>query len=377
MSVAYPPSRIEVFRPSIGEEEIEAVAAVMRSGWIGRGPKVDEFEQAWARHIGVAPEHVVSVGCATEGLYQIMQHIRHRPYRNKPDIIIPDNSFIGTACAVLDNRMALKVCDIQSDTLNPRSIHYGDCDAEHAQAVVFQHYAGFEGNQKQIANLMRAWGVKLIEDFACHPMGKPVGDYAVWSFDAMKVLTCGDGGMVYCRDTQAAADIRQATRLGMDTATGQSNDAANWWEFTARTPGRRSIMNDIEAAIGLVQLERLPKLIAHRIDVWDTYQGELPDADWIVKPPEPAEWETSSYYTYWLALPSDGHRDRLAAYLRERGIYTTYRYYSVSRAYGWDVNCPNSQWASDHVLNLPLHPGLSDDDVSFICETIAEFGRTL
>lgn len=373
--IKFPPSRIEVFRPAIGEEEIAAVSDVLRSGWIGRGPKVAEFEREWARHIGVAPEHVVSVGCATEGLYQVMQELK--AWHSVDSVIIPDNSFIGAASAILDTGLTAIPCDIDRQTLNPDVEHFEEHMRPNA-AIVYQHYGGFSSSShgydfNQLADL---WDAPLVEDMACHPMGRPAGDFAIWSFDAMKVISCGDGGMVYCRDVDCTKAIRCATRLGMDSESGQSGLSDKWWEFTAHVPGRRSLMNDIGAAIGLVQLRRLPELIARRQVIWEYYQLRLPNDDWLIKPPQPIG-ESASYYTYWVQCPEETKRNLLAAFLRERGIYTTYRYWPVSRAYGWDVDCPNSHWASEHVLNLPLHPGLSDDDVSYIIETIAEFGRTL
>lgn len=375
-AIAYPPACIQVFRPSIGEEEIDAVADVMRSGWIGNGPKVAEFERQWAAHIRVDPANVVSVGCATEGLYQIMQELTE--WYGVDDVIIPDNSFIGTASAILDNGMTAHLCDIDRQTLNPDSDYYYDKLHPHA-AILNQSYGGFSPMAYDLVQLADMWDVIIVEDLACHPMASPVGDFAVWSFDAMKVITCGDGGMVYCRSTESAANIRKATRLGMNTASGQLSPSTNWWEFTASVPGRRSMMNDIGAAIGLVQLRRLPEMVAKRQYLWESYQKILdaPMHHWYKLPPEPSEGAPSSYYTYWLSCIDDGVRDRLAHYLREHGIYVTYRYQSISRAYNWDLNMPNSHWANDHVLLLPLHPGLSDNDVSFICETIADFGKTL
>lgn len=379
-AIAYPPARIQVFRPSIGEEEIDAVAGVMRSGWIGNGPKVAEFEREWAAHIGVDPAHVVSVNSATEGLYQIMQELYQ--CHSVTSVVMPDNAFIGTSNAASDIGLRTQVCDIDRQTLTTDAEYM----AEHMRpkaTIVYQNYGGIShpAHAYYLLQLADLWDTPVVEDLSCNPMQRPIGDHAVWSFDAMKILTCGDGGMVYCQDANCAHYIRQSTRLGMSTESGQSASRDKWWEFRAATPGRRSIMNDIGAAIGLVQLRRLGEMVKRRQEIWNYYQSGLMKLDWLTLPDGGRiHWgglSSNSYYTYWISLPVDGMRDRLAHYLREHGVYVTYRYQSISRAYNWDLNMPNSHWANDHVLNLPLHPGLTDDDVSYVCEMIAEFGRTL
>lgn len=375
MSTTYAPTRIEVFRPALGEEEIEAAAEVIRSGWIGRGPVTDRFEAEWARHIGVGPEHVLSVSCATEGLYQIMAWLAAGA-DPAADVVVPTIGFIGTASAVLETSLTLQLCDVDARTLNPRPADIQARLRPPVAGVLYQHYGGFSDRAYayELRQLCALWQAPLVEDFACHPLGRPIGDFAVWSFDAMKVMSTGDGGMIYCRDAGAADDLRQWTRLGMDTATGQSKAGERWWEFTARFPGRRAMMNDIQSAIGRVQLKRLPDLVARRATIWAMYQDGLAGLDWLARPPEPEPG--GSYYTYWVqAAPQQ--RDGLSVYLRERGIYTTFRYWPIHRAYGWAVDCPNSDWAAARTLNLPLHPGLTNENVADICAAIRDYGRTL
>lgn len=366
---------IDVFKPAIGHAEINAVDAVLRSGWIGRGPRVAEFEQAWAAHIGAPAANVLSTSCATEALFQLMAWIGRKPGA----VVMPANSYIGTANAALAAGLSVRLCDVDSGSLNPTVADIrGQLDGE-VVAVVIQHYGGVPTDQEWIQALCQERGVLLIEDCACAPAsmfyGLPSGsgsDFAIWSFDAMKVLTAGDGGMLYCRDAAAAEQIRRQTLLGQDSFSGREASGARWWEFHVRQPGRRAVMNDIEAAIGLVQLGRLPELVAARQALWLEYWYQLRRFEWLSVPPEIQPGAHSSFYTVWVQLE---HRDALASFLRERGIYTTYRYWPVHRAYGWKSRWPNADWAADHTLNLPLHPGLTLDDIGLICASIAEFGR--
>lgn len=369
---------IQVFQPTIGPAEQAAAAAVLASGWIGFGPKVLEFERAWAAHIGVPVENVVSVSCATEGLYQVFAHIGRTTDHWRQGVVIPAISFIGIANAVRDAGLRVELIDIDRHTLNPTVAQVADrlggLDAADydAVAVCIQHYGGVPSDLGPIAELCRERGVLLVEDCACAPLsfysGKRAGtfgDFAVWSFDAMKIITAGDGGMVYCRAAEVAEQIRKATRLGQDNLSGQSSSGPRWWEFTVAQPGRKAMMNDLLAAVGLVQLGRLEEFVEKRRHIWGWYQGELKYksmlAPWI--PPV----ETSSYYSYWIQTDK---RDNLATFLRSEGVYCTMRYWPVHRAYNWSGEYPGADNAAERTLNIPLHANLTTEQVERIIELI-------
>lgn len=369
---------LELFRPFVGEAEAAAAAAVIASGWIGLGPKVAEFERAFAAHLGVPPEHVVAVSCATEGLYQVFELIAGECAPGQT-VVLPANSFIGAASAVLETTLNPVLCDVVRDSLNPTPLQITAAADEHTAAVFVQHFGGAARDLPLIARLCELQGLYLVEDCACavatrvhgHPAGT-FGAFGVWSFDAMKILTTADGGMVYCRDAEHAARIRRATRLGQSVLSGKDAHGARWWEFEATLPGRRAIMNDVQAAIGLVQLGKLPHMIAVRRQMWEQYHARLAGALGLLgtAPCPPASVE-SSCYTYWIY---HAHRDALARYLRDHGVYTTFRYWPVHYAYGWrQQHYPNAEWAAAHMLMLPLHPALSAADVDQICDLILEF----
>lgn len=380
---------IQVFQPTIGPAEQAAAAAVLASGWIGFGPKVLEFERAWAAHLGVPVENVVSVSCATEGLYQVFALIDSaiggyslRP--NRTEVIIPAISFIGIANAVRDTReLLVRLCDVDRHTLNPT---VADIEKEmdgSTRAVCIQHYGGVPSDLGPIAELCRQRGVLLVEDCACAPLsyfgGKRTGtfgDFGVWSFDSMKIITSGgDGGMVYCKNADDAERIRKATRLGQDNLSGQSVSGPAWWEFTVAQPGRKAMMNDLQAAVGMVQLGRLEEFAKEREGLWAWYCTLLTNTwGWDKRPGHysaPIADEGSSYYSYWVQHPK---RDELATFLRENGIYTTFRYVPVHRAYNWPSTTPNADWAADNTLMLPLHANLTIKQVGYITDMLNQFG---
>lgn len=375
---------IQVFSPTLGPAEQAAAATTLASGWVGFGPKCLEFESAWAAHLGVPAENVVSVNCATEGLHQIFAEIGIQTTERLlvGGVVMPAISFIGIANAVLDGALFVQLCDVDRHTLNPTVADIERAIDAHTVAVCIQHYGGVPSDLGPIAELCRARGLLLVEDCACAPLSfyagqraGTFGDFAVWSFDSMKIITsAGDGGMVYCRRAADAERLRLAMRLGQDNLSGQSSSGPRWWEFTVGQPGRKAMMNDVQAAVGLVQLGRLEELVRRRGEIWGQYQQALCCLEWLASPPEPSPNSGSSYYTYWVSTP---RRNALAAYLRERGVYTTFRYWPVHRAYGWPSTTPNADWAAARTLNLPLHANLTVDDVDYVCETIAEFQKSL
>lgn len=375
---------INVFQPSLGATEIAAVGRVFKRAWLGEGDETAAFVVEFAAHLGVAPEHLVPVSCATEGLFQILALLP------AGKVLMPAIHFVGAGNAVLQAGHELVLCDVEPHTLQVDAESLMAHLDDSITAVLLLHYGGAACDMAEIRGAIGAH-VTLIEDSACAVATRDrgqacgtFGDFGVWSFDAMKVLTCGEGGMVYCKDVHDAERLRRAVHLGLSSATGLQSGGERWWEFgvlpwTAREgPGRRAHFNDISAAIGRAQLARLPELVARRRELWHRYDQTLAAqrgrGNWLRLPPAPAPWTEHSAYFYWVQTP---HRDALAGWLRERGVYTTFRYYPLHRAYGWPADVPMADWAADKTLLLPLHPGLSDTDVDCVCEHVSEFGRTL
>jgi aminotransferase len=277
---------------------------------------------------------------------------------------------------------------VDSRTLNPRTEQVEAALTESTKAVLPLHYGGLPGEIAEIAELCRSRGIALVEDAACAVASRrdgtacgAFGDFGSWSFDAMKILVMGDGGILYVRDPDLAARARTTGYLGLETASGFSAaaNAARWWEFEISSFSRRSIINDVMAATGLVQLRKLPRFIERRRQVHEAYSRELAGRDWLALPPDPPAGVESSYYFYWVQLEPD-LRDGLARHLRERGIYTTFRYWPLHRValYGaLDANLPEAEAATARTLCLPIHQGLSDEDVATVVEGVRSFGQSV
>lgn len=364
---------IPLFKPSLGQDELLAIADSFQSGWVGKGQKVDEFESAWAKHIGSNPANVVSINSCNEALFQAVQLLGIGP---GDEVIIPTVHFIGAAQAVLSVGAIPVFCDVDSRTLNTTVEHIQCKITPRTKALILNHYGGVPCDMATVTNLLSYHpGIRLIEDAANAPAstfnGQAVGtfgDIGTWSFDAMKVISTGDGGMLWFRDAELAKKARKQIYLGTSTGNGLSNQADKWWEFGVDVAGaRRSIMNDIAAAIGLEQLKKLDDFCYRRASIWDYYDTYLIDLPVSLSP---KYYGRPSYYFYWIQTPK---RDELAAYLKANNIYTTFRYYPLHWAYNLPDSLPNAERAARETLLLPLHCGLSDDNVGYICEKVREF----
>ena len=252
-------------------------------------------------------------------------------------------------------------------TLNPRVSDIEAAMTDRTRAILLIHYGGLPADIKDICALARDRGVAVIEDSACSiassvdgQMCGTFGDISAWSFDAMKVLVTGDGGMIWCRDPEMAARVDQLSYLGLEEASGfgQAAQAQRWWEFSISSFSRRSIMNDITAAMGLVQLDRVPDFITRRTEIRERYDEVLAGTDWLTLPPAVPDGQRSTEYFYWLQL-DERHRDALAQHLLRERVYSTFRYYPLHLVehYGFTDRLPDAERAARETLCIPIHQG--------------------
>lgn len=369
---------VQVFSNSLGQDELDAVGAVMRSHWLGKGRECDAFEREFAAHLGV--ERALLFNSCTSALYTAVRLLRDRyAGRGWCDVIIPSIHFVAAANAVRQYGMTPVFADVDPHTLTilPREIDR--LRSRYSKAVIMLHYGGHIAPD---AIWDAAAGMTVIEDAANSVSTKDargraagtIGTAGVWSFDAMKELVMGDGGALWLADADLYEHAESLRYLGLRTSTTSGQAAAQagagrWWEYDVNGPAERHISNDLLAAIGRVQLRRLPEFIERRRQVWDTYQRELAGVGDLVLPPEPPAGSTASYYLYWVQTAK---RDELARWLNANGIYSTFRYFPLHQVpYYWDgTRLPNAERVAQVTLNLPLHQNLSDGDVQRVIDYV-------
>lgn len=362
---------INIFQPSLGADELAAVGAVFDSNWLGHGPRTAAFEKEFAAHVGVEPEHVVFINSATAGLFLVTELLG---LDHGDDVVLPSISFVSAANAIASTGARTVFCDVDQHTLNPSVADVERALTPRTRAVLLLHYGGHPGEIVAIAELLRRRGVTLIEDAACAVASTAdgracgtFGDLAMWSFDAMKILVTGDGGMLYVRDAATAHRARRLAYHGLAQDSGMTSARVShrWWELDVQDFGRRVIGNDLTAAIGSVQLRRLPEFVARRRAVGESYDRLLSDLAGVRLPPALPAGHLSSHYFYWVQL-DPAIRDVVAADLLENDIYTTFRYPPLHKvpAYGSNVELPATEAAAECTLLLPLHQAIDDGDIA-------------
>ncbi len=372
---------INVYQPSLGKEELAAIEKVFESNWLGKGKLVSEFETVFAEHVGSSKDHLITTNCCSEGLFSSMHLCDIRP---GDEVIMPTISFVGAGNAVCANGSKLVLCDVDKRTLNARAEDIEKVITSKTKAILLLHYGGIPCEMDSIMDLANTYNLRVIEDCAagvCSSYkGKALGtfgDMGMWSFDAMKILVCGDGAALHFRDPELKEKAEKWLYFGLETKSGYENSVAQkWWEFDISSYGHRAIMNDITAAMALEQYKKLPMYMEKRSAIHNHYNARLQDQDWIDLPlPIPDDCSTS-YYFYHIQI-KNGKRDQLAKYLRDCVIYTTYRYFPLHRVPGYHIfgSFPNADYATDNTLCLPLHQSLKFDEIEFICDKIIEFGK--
>lgn len=375
---------IHMFQPSVGGEELAAVGEVFGRNWLGYGPKTQEFERDFAAHIGVPSEAVLFLNSATSGLTLAMELLKLGP---GDDVVLPSISFVSNANTVVATGARPVFCDVDPHTLNASVAHIAEAITPQTKAVTVLHYGGHPGDIIAISEFCRDRGIALIEDAACS-VGSSVdgkacgtfGDIGIWSFDARKIITTGDGGMIYARDAENARRANRLAYHGLEDRgafAAAARESRRWWDQTIHEVGRRLIGNDVTAAIGQVQLRRLPDFIRRRGAVMASYDRLLAGVDGVRLPPRLPAGHVSTNYFYWVQLDAQ-IRDEVAADLLQRGVYTTFRYPALHKAplYRSGAELAGTDKAAATTLLLPLHQALSDADVQRVAgEFIAAVER--
>ncbi|MEV0899175.1 DegT/DnrJ/EryC1/StrS family aminotransferase [Actinoplanes sp. NPDC049802] len=371
---------INVMQPELGEAELAAVREVFESRWIGRGPRTARFERMFAEHLGADPGQVTSTSTCTEATFIAVQLLGLGP---GDEVVMPTVHFVGAANAVAASGARPVFCDVDPHTLNPSAEDVAACLTPATRAVLVLHYAGHPGDIAAIADLCRRRGLPLIED-AANAVASRVdgqacgtfGDIGVWSFDHGKIAVSVDGGMLWARDPALAERAARLAFLGMEQRSGFDQAmrvATRWWDFDVSSFSRRAVLNDVLAAIGCVQLERLGAFVRRRREVAARYDAALAEVKAVRLPPRPPAGHEHSHFLYAVQM-DPSVRDRVARELYENGIYTTFRYPLLHEvaAYGSGVRLPRAEHAAAATLCLPQHQGLSDADVDSVAAALTD-----
>jgi dTDP-4-amino-4,6-dideoxygalactose transaminase len=314
---------IPVMRPWLGPEEAEAAAEAVASGWIAQGPRVREFEEAFAAAIG-AP-HAVAVSSCTAALNLALIAAGIGP---GDEVIVPSLSFIATANSVryVGAQPVFADVDLTTQNITPDTVQ--PCLTGRTRAVILVDQAGMPADLDVMRALCDPLQITVIEDAACAAgsiyRSRPVGvgaELSAFSFHPRKLLTTGEGGMLTTFDGSVAARLRRLREHGMDVSAADRHRSQQPVIEHYTEVGFNFRMTDIQAAIGLIQLRKLPHMVARRRVLAGRYQDWLADIAGLLTAADPPYGETN-YQSFWMLLPEESPigRDDLMRLLATAGI---------------------------------------------------------
>ena len=359
-------------RPSMGAEEIAAVQEVVTSGWITTGPKNQMLEEAFCTLTG--NRHAIAVSSATAGMHVTLMAMGIGP---GDEVITPSLTWVSTLNMIVLLGAIPVMIDVDRDTLMVTPEAVDAAVTPRTKAIVPVHYAGAPCDIDAIRAVGERHGIPVIED-AAHAAGtyyhsRHVGwrGTAIFSFHAIKNMTCAEGGLVVTDDEQLAQNIRSLKfhGLGVDAYDRQTHGRAPQAEVI--TPGFKYNLADINAALALVQLGKLGEANRRRRDIADRYLLELSDTPF--QPLCIPSWPHLHAWHLIIIRVDEARcglsRDALMAALKEQGIGTglhfraahTQKYY---RERFPEVSLPNTEWNSARICSLPLFPDMTHDDTT-------------
>jgi perosamine synthetase len=368
-------------QPMLGEDEISAVTRVLSGPQLVHGPVTKAFEEGFAARMGVA--HAVSVSSCTAGLHLSMFVNDIGP---GDEVIVPAMTHVATAHAVEFCGAKPVFVDVESDTGNICPDGIASVINENTRAIIPVHYLGLPCDMDEINSLARKENALVVEDCALavdatygEDKAGTLGDTGCFSFYPVKHMTTGEGGMVTTNDDELAATIAQCKAFGYDRALGQR---AKPGIYDVTRLGYNYRMNEIAAAIGLTQLDKLDSFQSRRQKNFSRLYSSLHGIEKLTVFAPVKDKAVSSHYCLNVVLPRDGScdRDRIVAKLKADDIGTSVHYpkavplmaYYKNKYGAAEGTYPVAEWLAEQTISLPVGPHLDLEDMDRIAASIID-----
>ena len=364
-------------RPYLRGDEGDAVARVIASGWVSQGPRVREFEAAFAERVGAA-EAVATSNCTTA--LQLALHVSG--VGPGDEVIVPSMSFIATANSVWQCGATPVFADV-----DPRTFNLDPDAAERAitartKAIMPVHQLGLPADMDRFLPIADRHGLQVVEDAACaigarhrsRPIGS-LGPLACFSLHPRKVITTGEGGIIAVQDPNVGARLRRLRQHAMDVSDLARHGARDVVIESYPERGWNYRMTDMQAALGLCQLEVLDEILAERRRLAERYSAAIERIPFLEPPYEP-DYAERTWQSYAVTLSPGAPIDRTELMRRllldgvptRRGVMAIHREAAYA---GAQVTLPNTDAASGSSLMLPLFAGLTDEQQDHVIDCLA------
>lgn len=377
-------SRINVMQPFLGAEEIAAVSEVISSGWVAQGPRVAAFEKAFAAH--QQADHAVAVSSCTTGLHLALVVAGVKP---GDDVVVPSFSFIATAnvAVYVGARPIFADVDRVTGTLTAETVAAALTPA--TTAVIAVDQGGVPVDLDAIRAVCDPRGIVVVQDAACGAgstyKGRPVGaraEIAAWSFHPRKIITTGEGGMITTSRAEwaeRASHLREHA-MSVSAADRHANVLAPPEQYIE--VGYNYRMTDLQAAVGLVQLERLDGVVERRRELAAGYAKAVDELAGLRLVADP-DWGTTNFQSCWLEVGTDygWDRDGLLTALAEadisarRGIMAAHRQPAYADRDTGNQLLLDTEYLTDNTLILPLYHQMSESEQARVIDVLRAGSR--
>jgi dTDP-4-amino-4,6-dideoxygalactose transaminase len=368
--------KIPLFDLNFGEEEVNAVVETIRSNWISTGPKCEEFEALFASMLHV--NHAITLANCTCALHLALVVLN---VKEGDEVICPSLTFAASVNSIRYVNATPVFCDISGlDDLNMNPAHIEQLITPKTKAILVVHMAGFPADMDSIMAIAKKHNLSVIED-SCHgPLSEykgekigTIGDIGCFSFFSNKNISTGEGGMIVTNNEELAKRLRLLRSHGMTTMSYQrAKGHATSYDIVEL--GYNYRMDDMRAALGIVQLKHLEEDLTKRAKVRLLYLGELREIDGVSVPFANNQEFVSNYIMPIVLKDSTtANRDRVREKLHSLGIQTSIHYpavhqFSIYRQYG--ALLPLTDYVSGNEITLPMYGKLREEDVHFIVKSL-------
>ena len=367
--------------PEIGQEEIDEVVDTLRSGWLTNGPKVRAFEAAFRE--ATDSKHAVALSSCTAGLHLALLAAGIGP---GDEVITTPLTFAATVSMIIHTGATPVLADISEDDYN---LDPGEIEKRltpRTKAIIPVHYAGQPCRMDDILSIARSRNLRVIED-AAHALGASyrgkaigaIGDCAIFSFYPIKPITTGQGGMLTTDDDELAERVKLLSLHGLSSGAWDRYSAKGTAFYQVLAPGFNYVMTDMQGALGIHQMRRMPGFQARRSEIARLYDEQLGDLPEIIRPAVRDEIE-HCWHLYAIRVDTDRlkiDRDQFVEELRARGIGTSvhfipihYHPYFREKLSLRDGDYPVTERVFQGLISMPVYPRMTNADVGRVSEAL-------
>lgn len=363
--------------PPLGDEEVEAVEEVIRSGWLAHGPKNEEFEDLFAEYVGV--DHAISMNSCTSALQLAIEC-----HNITGEVLVPSFTWVASVNTIVQAGATPVLVDIDPETRNvdPDSLEAAITDE--TEAIMIVHYGGQPCDMDAIVDITEEHDLLLVEDSAetigGEYRGQPTGSFGVgcFSFYPTKNITTGEGGMLTTDDAEFARKVRAYVGHGIESTTLDRENADESWYRAASSAGYNFRMTNMQAAMGVEQMQKVETLNQQRRDHAAYLTEQLASVPGITTPHE-ADHCKHVYQMYTVMTDESVERDALVRRLNERDIGASVHFYppvhQQPRYENADIrqtDLSNTEYVADNIVTLPMFPGLETSQLDRMVTAIKE-----